>query len=144
MDDQSAAEGLEELADAVEQLGDDNPPQDQSNTQGEPQNGQSSEGNAGSSGAGNADSTGQRELDRPSERLGVEGVPLELEEDGEGNIPNEEDTGEDNPTGSGPNSVFERSGSANNDINTENIGEDPQRIPADLRDVVREYFSPSP
>jgi hypothetical protein len=148
LDDQSAAQALEELADQVEQLGGDSQqPPEQSASQGESQNsqdGQSPEGNAGSSGAGNADSTGQRELDRPSERLGVEGVPLELDEDGEGSVPNDDDTEEQDPTAGGQSGVFERSGASDNDINTHNIGEDPQHIPADLRDVVREYFSPSP
>jgi hypothetical protein len=147
LDEQSAAQALEELADAVEELGGENESPEQQG-QGQPQNpegNQGDQGQDGGSGAGGAESTGQRELDRPSERLGVEGVPLELEEEGEGSVPKDEDTQQEPDSATSDSGGFERgSPDSNNEIDTETIGEDPQRVPPDMRDVVREYFSPSP
>lgn len=140
---QSTAEAFENLADAMQQL-DGAPQQAQQGEPGEPgQPDQSQPGVPGQRGGGaasNAPFSGQRELPQPSERLGVDGVPLELESQGDGQTPSQGDPATLAPGGGS----FEPGEGTPGDAATIQIGEDPLRIPADLRDVVQEYFSPTP
>jgi len=129
-----AAAALEDLASLVEQFG-----QSQASDQapGAP-HGQSA--GQGASGAGQGSLPGdQRE--RASQRLGVDGVPLELASDGGSTVPgagNAEQASapEGGTAGTGS---FTRGSQSNERVS---IGDDPLRIPADLRDVVQDYFSP--
>lgn len=140
-DGQSNAEAFENLADAVEQL-DGTPQQAQQGDQGQQgsQGDQGMPGQPGGGAASNAPFSGQREMPQSSERLGVDGVPLELNSQGNGQTPSEGDPSTTAP-GSGS---FEPGEGAPGDSATIQIGDDPLRIPADLRDVVQEYFSPAP
>jgi hypothetical protein len=145
-DMQGAAQGLDKLASTIEkigkqdeQIGQMEPPPDQQNPADAPQSWEEQ----GQANPGNNDTPpeDQRERARPHERLGVEGVPLELENDGEGDTPtnNEADSTADNETGAGG---F-RQGDQLSDDTQVDVGDDPLRIPVDLRDVVQGYFSPS-
>jgi hypothetical protein len=121
---------LEDLADLIDQLG-----------QGEaPAEGEASGAGAGGGGAGQGSLPGQQR-EGGGERLGVDGVPIELESDGQGDLP----TGgaaADGPAdagGAGAGGGFARGSQSGERIE---IGDDPLRIPVDLRDVVQDYFSP--
>lgn len=127
------AEALENLAEALEQLGAGQQPgqgQGEGEGQGEGQ---------GSDGAGQGSLPGEQR-EGSNERLGVDGVPLELESDGAGDTPT---GGEPQGTPSGGNGSggggFSRGNPSGERVE---IGDDPLRIPADLRDVVQDYFSP--
>jgi len=73
--------------------------------------------------------------------LGVDGVPLELESDGPGNTPTQGNP--DGPTAPGGGSAGGGGFSSGSPSAAPvEIGDDPLRIPADLRDVVQDYFSP--
>jgi hypothetical protein len=135
----STAEALESLADAVAQLGSSGPPQQQAQ-QGQQQPGQQGQ-TPGGAGAGNAPPSEQREQQQPSERLGVDGVPLELESEGDqGQVPTE---GEAETTSAASGGGFQPGeGEVSEDV--VQIGADPLRIPVDLRDVVQEYFTAPP
>ncbi len=142
----SPAEGIDNLAEAVEQLGQGQQPapgegqqpgQGQGQGQGE---GQGEGQGQGGGGAGQASLPGQQR-ETESERLGVDGVPLELESDGPGNTPTDGDP-EGQPTeggGTGAGGGFSRGSQSGERVE---VGDDPLRIPADLRDVVQDYFSP--
>ncbi len=133
--EQSTAEAFENLADAVEQLDSSNgqqTAQGQQNPSGQQQQGQS----PGGGGAGNTPPGEQREQPESSERLGVDGVPLELESRGSGQ-PTDGDA-ENSTSGAG---TFQAEQGGQPDDATVQIGKDPLRIPAELRDVVQEYFS---
>ncbi|GAB4441654.1 MAG: hypothetical protein OHK0015_39210 [Chloroflexi bacterium OHK40] len=140
---QQAAEALEDLAEAVEQLGQGQPSapgqgQAQGQAPGAQQPG-AGQGEGGG-GAGQGSLPGEQR-EQPSERLGVDGVPLELESNGQGNTPTGgEPEGQASSSGaSAPGGGF-TSGSPSGERVT--VGDDPLRIPADLRDVVQDYFSP--
>lgn len=128
-----AAAALEDLASLVEQFG-----QSQASDQapGAPQ-GQSGQG---ASGAGQSSLPGdQRES--AGQRLGVDGVPLELASDGGSTVPG---TGDAEPAsapegGTAGTGSFTRGSQSSERVS---IADDPLRIPADLRDVVQDYFSP--
>lgn len=150
---QQAAAGLSELAETIERLGQGQGPgqmqgqADQGQTsQGQADQGQGSQGqgdqgqgqNPGS-GAGSGPPGDQRAQAQPSERLGVDGVPLELESEGEGNRPTGNEPQGDPRAGNAPGRFERGSNPSGNRVQT---GDDPLRIPADLRDVVQEYFSP--
>jgi hypothetical protein len=141
---QEAADALEDLAGAVEQLGQGQTPaagqQGQQGQQGEGQ-GEQADGSQGGGGAGQGAVPGDQRESSAADRLGVDGVPLELESEGEGNTPTEGEP--DGPTSAGGGT----SGSGGFSPGTQSgerveIGDDPLRIPADLRDVVQDYFSP--
>lgn len=132
---QQAAEALEDLAGAVEQLGQGQQP---GQAPGEGASG-GAEGQGGG-GAGQGSLPGEQRENSTSDRLGVEGVPLELESDGPGNTPAEGDP--DGPTSPGGGAGGSGFSSSNPSDAPVEIGDDPLRIPADLRDVVQDYFSP--
>jgi hypothetical protein len=145
---QQAAQALDDLASSVEQLGSGDQQttqeqvaqQDQQQEQQGQQWGEQPQGIAGMAGNDSPPSQ-QRERPTPSERLNVEGVPLELESGDQANTPAEgsEQQMPEVEAGSGR---FERSGESATDDTRIQTGDDPLRIPADLRDVVQEYFSP--
>lgn len=122
---------LEDLADAVSQLGQGEAPSQQAD---------GGEGQGGSGGAGQASLPGQQR-EGSGERLGVDGVPLPLESEGQG----DRATGGDAagmPSSAGGNASgggFARGSQSGERVE---VGDDPLRIPADLRDVVQDYFSP--
>ncbi len=144
----NAAEALENLANLTEQLGEQGAtPQNQGqssasetdNQQGPGQPGESEQGQNPGQGGGVGNEPSLPGEQRPSERLDVNGVPLELESEGEGDTPTE-----GNPEGpvSGRSNGSFQPGQSVPDSSTVQTGEDPLRIPPDLRDVVQEYFSP--
>jgi hypothetical protein len=141
--DQAAANALEQLADTVDQLGQSDG--DTSATASAPEGQAGSAAQAaepgqapGSAGAGQSLPGEQRE--QPTRRLGVDGVPLELSGEGDGNTPTS--GASDRPAdGISNRPDFERGSGALSD-DTVAAGDDPLRIPADLRDVVQDYFSP--
>ncbi|MCS6839903.1 MAG: hypothetical protein NZ699_08075 [Roseiflexus sp.] len=147
---QSAAQGLEELAQAIDQLGDsasasgasplnERGDKGQASTpggsSGQPgAEGESQRGPSGSA-AGNNPSGEQRPI-APAGRLGVEGQPVTIEARGGG-----QGAGATN----NPNATLQ--GSAGTAFGGQPgaggaIGADPLRIPLDERDVVQEYFQP--
>jgi hypothetical protein len=136
-DSQSAAESFDELASAVENLG-------QPGQQAQAEDNAGQDAGAGQQGAGGStpsDLPGdQREQARSADRIDVDGVPLELENEGAPNVsaPGEAESAAGS---SGGTRRFEQGDSAPNRDRVD-AGEDPLRIPADLRDVVQEYFSP--
>lgn len=123
---------LENLADLIAQLG-----QGQGEAQAE---GAGSGGGAGEGGAGQGSLPGQQR-EGGGERLGVDGVPLELEGDGQGNLPTGGDASglPNGAGGAGAGGGFARGSQSGERVE---IGDDPLRIPVDLRDVVQDYFSP--
>jgi hypothetical protein len=140
--EQTSAEALERLADAIEQLDDGGTEQQaQAEQQGEASgaedNQQPQGGGAGGGDVGSAPPPSEQR-EQSHERLGVDGVPLELESQGGGNLPSEGEPETSAPGGSS----FEAGESTVTD-ETVQVGDDPLRIPAELRDVVQEYFSPT-
>ncbi|GIW00969.1 hypothetical protein [Roseiflexus sp.] len=147
---QSAAQGLEDLAQAIDQMGESaaassTPPSDDGGNEGQASNpggpsgqpGAEGEGQTGPSGsaAGNNPSGEQRPI-TPAGRLGVEGQPAPLEAQGGG-----QSTGAtNNPNATLQGSVGTASGGQPGTGGA--IGADPLRIPLDERDVVQEYFQP--
>jgi hypothetical protein len=133
-----AAEALEQLAEAVEQLGQQagQPGEQQGQGQGQGQSEGGQEGQ-GSGGAGQGLAGEQRE--QRADRLNIDGVPLELESDGPGDTPTEGDA-EGGNAASGNGGFVQ--GSSNPDSGLVQAGDDPLSIPADLRDVVQDYFTP--
>ncbi|RRR69104.1 MAG: hypothetical protein EI684_16565 [Candidatus Viridilinea halotolerans] len=125
------ADAFTDLAQAIEQWA-----QERSQSQEQPAAPADSSGGAG---AGSAPIPGeQREHVR--ERLGVEGVPLELESSGPGSVPTD-----GNPLGAPQDSAGGSGGSFTRGSQSGEAGTmrgDPLRIPLDLRDVVQDYFSP--
>jgi hypothetical protein len=145
---QQSANALENLADAVEELGTGEEPQQQAQAQPQeqsPQQGQSDQSGQGAGQAGNdPPPSQQRESPRPPERLDVDGVPLELQGGDESTASTEGDADEATDEQAGANEGagrFERNKSQ--DDTQIDVGDDPLSIPTDLRDVVQEYFSPS-
>jgi hypothetical protein len=142
--DSKAAQALEDLAGAVEDMGagQANQPgagQQPGNAQA-PGQGQSQEAGQGQGGgAGNSSLPGQQR-EQPSDRLGVDGVPLELEAKGDGTIPTQGQAN-DSAGGTGNGGDFSQGG-ASPSTDPVQAADDPLRIPADLRDVVQDYFSP--
>jgi hypothetical protein len=147
---QEAAQGLEGLADAVEQLGQGQAPAEgqgegQSQGAGQGQGEAQGEGQGGGAGEGQGAGAGQGSLpgqqrESSSERLGVDGVPLELEAEGEGDTPTQGDAeGDPSPGGNSAPGGFSSGPPSSERVV---VGDDPLRIPADLRDVVQDYFSP--
>ena len=126
------AQALQGLADAVQQLGQgQGAGQDQAANQAQPgQNG---------GGAGQGSLPGQQR-EQSSERLGVDGVPLELASDGPGHVPT---TGEPQGQATAGDGTGATSGGGFSQSGVPvQVADDPLRIPADLRDVVQGYFSP--
>jgi hypothetical protein len=80
----------------------------------------------------------QRERPKSHERLGIDGVPLELEGSEEGDV--DTNTAADGETDT-QGGTFEQSGGGMQD-GTIQAGADPLVIPPDLRHVVQNYFSP--
>jgi hypothetical protein len=140
LDENAIAQGFEDLAGAIEDLGNGNSEQQAAPAEDQPAaDGQN--GAAAGAGAGDAPSSlpgSQRE--QSTERLGVDGVPLELGGDGEGGSPSE---GQANSTGGDSNAGgFTQGAPAAPSTDRVQAGDDPLRIPAELRDVVQDYFSP--
>ena len=167
---QDAAKALDDLARAIEQMrtappelaGQNGQPapgqqsgqqsgQDgaagQSGNQGQ---GQSSAGQDNSEGQGYAQangsgarsgSSGEQRQAAPNKRLGVEGQAVPLESAGEGDVPAQ--SSGDKPLGAtrpGGNGGFTHGGA--NSGERVQVGDDPQRVPIDERDVVQGYFQP--
>lgn len=148
-DSEGAADALDNLASTLEELGGlmqqsaNNQQTPPSQTPQEEQTQDWQNNATGSSNAGNdVPPDDQRERSRPHERLGVEGVPFELEGGDDGNTPTSSDDEIDAALDDSGAGRFE-TGASSTDNNIVEAEEDPLRIPADLRDVVQEYFSPS-
>jgi len=127
-----AAGALERLAELVEQAGAGTQQAGQFPAE------QTGQPGANGGGAGQGSLPGaQRER---GQRLGVDGVPLELAGAGPGDAPApgaaDRSTGAGGPAGVGG---FARGSPSSERIAVE---ADPLRIPGDLRDVVQDYFSP--
>jgi len=120
-DSVAGAAGLEALADALER-----------------QPGSSESVASGSGGAGNASGSQRRE--QPFRPSGVEGTPLELTTDGQGQLPTTGTPGEQT-TNAQTGTPIIRSGGFGNGGPVQ-AADDPLQIPTDVRDVVRNYFSP--
>lgn len=126
-----AAEALERLAQLVEQAG-------AGMQAGQAPAEQAGQPGASGGGAGQGSLPGQQR--ERSQRLGVDGVPLELAGAGPGDVPApgaaDQAAGAGGPAGAG--------GFARGSPSSERIvvDADPLRIPGDLRDVVQDYFSP--
>ncbi len=120
--DDQAAQALEQLADMIEDLG---------------QASQVESGQAG--GAGDSALPGEQRT-HTAQPLGVDGVPLELETEGDGSLPTQ--AGADAPVESGETGGTLVQGDPQLSTDPVQAGDDPLRIPVDLRDVVQDYFSP--
>jgi hypothetical protein len=144
-DSAEVAQALEDLAEAVEDMAQSQGQQQgegQQPGQGQGQEGQGQEGQQGSQGgggAGNGSLPGEQRQQQ-SDRLGVDGVPLELESEGDANTPTQGQP-DDTAGGTGSGGDFSQGG-ASPGTDPVQAGDDPLRIPADLRDVVQDYFSP--
>ncbi len=130
-DSDRAAGALERLAELVEQAG-------AGAQAGQAPAEQTGQPGASPGGAGQGNLPGeQRER---SQRLGVDGVPLELSGAGPGDTPDAgaagQTAGAGGPAGAGG---FTRGSPSSERIT---VDADPLRIPGDLRDVVQDYFSP--
>lgn len=145
-DASQAAQALEDLAGAVEQMRQGQPNQPGAGQQPGPSQGQgqgqsggqdSQQGQGSAAGAGNL--PGEQRA-QPSQRLGVDGVPLELDAQGDGNTPTQGQAN-DSAGGTGDSGNFSQ-GSPPPGTDPVQAADDPLRIPADLRDVVQDYFSP--
>ncbi|NJN17876.1 MAG: DUF4175 domain-containing protein [Oscillochloris sp.] len=128
--DAAAAEAFEDLAEAVESL---------TNSAGQTPGEQQGQGQQPGQGGGAGEGVAGEQREQPTDRLGVDGVPLELDSNGEPNTPtgNEAD-GSASGQGNGGFSQASRSPSSER----VDVADDPLRIPTDLRDVVQDYFSP--
>jgi len=142
---QDAAEALDDLAQAIEQLQGDQSPaadagQDQANQPG--QGDQSGQGEqqgqgAGAGGTGSGADGEQRQSDS-SERLGVDGQPLPLEA-------NDDELGPPQASDKPPTTSDTVPGFVYGDDSSDKpvqSGADPLRVPLDERDVVQGYFTP--
>jgi len=150
---QSAAQGLEELAQAIDQLGASSTAADSGTTpssnepgrEGQASNPGGPSGQSGAEGASQAGPSGSAAGNNPSGeqrpiapagRLGVEGQPAPIEARG---------GGQGAETTNNPNATLQGSAGAafGGQPGTGGaIGADPLRIPLDERDVVQEYFQP--
>lgn len=142
--DTQAAQAFEDLAGTVEQMGTGQTAQEGSGqqtgtTQGTGTIPGSDQQSQGSGGAGNARLPNEQRT-QPSERLGVDGVPLELESEGDGTTPTQGQA-DDAAEGSSNSGNFSQDGPSPS-TDPVQAADDPLRIPADLRDVVQNYFSP--
>jgi hypothetical protein len=139
---QEAADALEDLAGAVEQLGQGQQPGAGQQGQGQGEGQQQGQAQSqGGSGAGPGALPGEQRESNSADRLGVDGVPLELESEGEGDTPAEGEPDGPASAGGGSSGSGDFSPGSQSGERVE-IGDDPLRIPADLRDVVQDYFSP--
>ncbi len=137
--DEGAAAGLENLASAIEQAAQSGN-QQQAQEGEQPDDPQQNNGGGGGD-VGNAPTPGEQRA-QEHERLGIDGVPLELEsnEDDTGGTPGDNEDPDTAATAGG--AGFEASSDETAPSETVQVADDPLRIPADLRDVVQEYFSP--
>jgi hypothetical protein len=133
--EERSGDAIENLADAVDQLDDGGQPAAQAPQNTNTEQGQQSGGNQPSGGP----SPPVEQRERSHERLGIDGVPLELESQSGGDVPTE---GDPETRGSGGGGSFQTGEQPVSDELVQ-VDEDPLRIPADLRDVVQEYFSPA-
>ncbi|MFQ3663806.1 MAG: hypothetical protein SNJ69_15630 [Chloroflexaceae bacterium] len=127
-----AAGALERLAELVEQAG-----------AGEAQAGQAPAertGQPGASPGGAGQGSLPGEQRERSQRLGVDGVPLELSGAGPGDTPDAGAAGQTAGAGGPAGARGFTRGSPSSERIT--VDADPLRIPGDLRDVVQDYFSP--
>lgn len=138
-DDQAAAQALEDLAESIEGLGSAGGEQGLGDAFGQGQQPGEGEGDQGQGSGGAGQSLGGEQRSQPTERLGVDGVPLELESEGQGNTPA---AGQPDGPAQGQGQGGFTQGSASPSSERVQVGDDPLRIPADLRDVVQDYFSP--
>ncbi len=117
----AGAAGLEALADALERQ-------------------PSSSASVASGGGGAGNTPGSQRREQPFRPSGVEGTPLELTTDGQGQLPTTNTPGEQ-ATGSQAGNSIIRSGGVGSGGPVQ-AADDPLQIPTDVRDVVRNYFSP--
>jgi hypothetical protein len=158
---QDAAEALDDLARAIEQLPQAQPGQsgqndqpgsgeqsgqdgqagqggEQSQGQGQDQSQEQGQGNGTGAGSG---SGGEQRQAEQNDRLGVEGQAVPLETSGEGDVPAQSsDDKPPIPAGAGSNGGFTQGGTSSSQ--RVQVGDDPQRVPIDERDVVQGYFQP--
>jgi gas vesicle protein len=164
---QPAAEALDDLARAIEQM--QQAPADPAGQNGQPapgeqtgQDGQAGEageqgqgqaqggeqeqsqgqgdGQGNGTGAGSGSGGEQRQAEQNS-RLGVEGQPVPLESAGEGEVPAQSSGDEPlDPVGQGGSGGFTQGGASSDE--RVQVGADPLRVPIDERDVVQGYFQP--
>lgn len=145
-----ASQALEDLAEAIENLNEDTPQDNQNQGGGsdeqqeqqpqEVQEGQQEQGGAGA-GEGNAGSSNSQ-LDEEEDRLPIDGQPLELE--------NKDEATEDRVLQSSElNAQAGEESSASNpftrqplNADGDELGPDPLTYPWEKRDVVRQYFTP--
>ncbi|GIV97335.1 MAG: hypothetical protein KatS3mg057_1992 [Herpetosiphonaceae bacterium] len=135
-----ASQALDDLAQALEDLqeggGDRAEAGESAGAQTDPEGGQSGLP-GGANGAGDQPGGEQRQSD-PSERLGIDGLPVELEVSGQGRVP--ADPTDRPPTGSETAPGFTQGETSSDDrVRT---GADPLRVPLEERDVVQGYFTP--
>lgn len=144
---QDAAQALDDLARAIERLpGDQQNPAGQDSQAGQEPGGQAGqEGQGAPAGEGAAPGAqgdigaGEQRQTAQSERLGVEGQPVQLEAEGEGEIPT---APSDRPPTNASGAAGFTQGDGGSDQRVE-TGPDPLHIPLDERDVVQEYFQQS-
>ncbi len=117
----ASAAGLEALADALERQ-------------------PSSSASIASGGGGEGNALGSQRREQPFRPSGVEGTPLELTTDGQGQLPTTGTPGEQT-TNAQTGTPIIRSGGFGNGGPVQ-AADDPLQIPTDVRDVVRNYFSP--
>jgi hypothetical protein len=120
-DSVAGAAGLEALADALERQ-------------------PSSSASIASGGGGEGNALGSQRREQPFRPSGVEGTPLELTTDGQGQLPTTGTPGEQT-TNAQTGTPIIRSGGFGNGGPVQ-AADDPLQIPTDVRDVVRNYFSP--
>jgi len=117
----AGAAGLEALADALERQ-------------------PSSSASVASGGGGAGNTLGSQRREQPFRPSGVEGTPLELTTDGQGQLPTTNTPGEQT-TNTQTGTPIIRSGGVGSGGPVQ-AADDPLQIPTDVRDVVRNYFSP--
>ncbi|MEI6776842.1 MAG: hypothetical protein WCK70_08060 [Chloroflexales bacterium] len=138
--DSQAAQSLQDLAGAVEKMGSGQAAQTGAGQQpGSTPDSSQTSGQGQGSGAGNSSLPGQQR-EQPADRLGVDGVPLELNAKGDGTAATQGQANS-NAGGTGNGGAFSQGGS-NPSTDPVLAADDPLRIPTDLRDVVQDYFSP--
>lgn len=147
--DDNAAQALDDLAQALENMQQPGAQSGQSGSQAQgdqpgPSSGSGQQGQGqgdqpgGGGGAGNAGASEQRPV-QPAPRLGVDGQPLELDAQGDGNTPGSREA--DQATVASGGAIGSTSGGSSSTAR-DGSGSDPLRVPADERDVVQDYFTP--
>ncbi len=139
--DSQAAQSLQDLAGAVEKMGSGQASQTGAGQQpGSTQDSSQTNGQGQGGGAGNSSLPGGEQREQPADRLGIDGVPLDLNAKGDGTAATQGQANS-NAGGTGNSGAFSQ-GESNPSTDPVLAADDPLRIPTDLRDVVQDYFSP--